>query len=140
LTRPSTHRQSIAFANYASVPWSPWLAERWSLSKATFEEGARFCRLQGIRLILCYVPDKFRVYRPFIEFPPDSPCRQWATWPLPADCAEFCRTAQISFLDLTGPLQESLRQGDMPYAPADSHWGPEGHKLVARLLHDKLNP
>jgi hypothetical protein len=86
------------------------------------------------------VPDKFRVYRPFVEFPPDSPCRQWATWPLPADCAEFCRTAQISFLDLTGPLQESLRQGDMPYAPADSHWGPEGHKLVAGLLRDKLNP
>jgi hypothetical protein len=139
LTLSSTNRQAIAFANYASVPWSPWLAERWGQTKVALEEGARFCRQQGIRLILCYVPDKFRVYRPFVEFPPDSPCRQWAPWPLPADFAEFCRAAQIPFLDLTEALQESVRRGGMPYPPADSHWGPEGHKFVARPLHDQLN-
>jgi hypothetical protein len=139
LTTPSTERQTIAFADCAAVPWSPWLADRWRQTQAAFEEGARFCRQQGIHLILCYVPDKFRVYRPFVEFRPDSPCQQWAPWPLPADFAEFCRAAQIQFLDLTGPLQESVRQGGMPYAPADSHWGAEGHKLVARTLHDQLN-
>ena len=139
LTTPSTDRQTIAFADYASVAWSPWLADRWRQTKAAFEEGARFCRQQGIHLILCYVPDKFRVYRPFVEFTADSPCQQWASWSLPADFAEFCRAAQIPFLDLTGPLQKSVRQGGMPYPPADSHWGPEGHKLVARTLHDQLN-
>jgi hypothetical protein len=139
LTGPSTNLQPIAFANFAAVPWSPWLADRWRQTKATFEEGARFCRQQGIHLLLCYVPDKFRVYQPFVEFPPGSPCRQWATWPLPSDLAEFCRAARISFIDLTGPLQQSVRQGGMPYPPTDSHWSPEGHKLVARVLRDELN-
>jgi hypothetical protein len=139
LTMPSTNRQTIAFANYASVPWSPWLADRWHRTKATFEEGARLCHQQGIHLILCYVPDKFRVYQPFVELPPDSPCRQWANWPLPADFAEFCRTSQIPFVDLTVPLQRSVREGGMPYPPTDSHWSPEGHKLVAKVLRDKLN-
>ncbi len=139
LTTPPTDRQAIAFSDCASVAWSPWLADRWRQTQVAFEEGARFCRQQGIHLILCYVPDKFRVYRPFVEFPPDSPCQQWTLWPLPADFAEFCRAAQIQFLDLTGPLQESVRQGGMPYSSADSHWGPEGHKLVAAILREQLN-
>ena len=139
LALPLTDRQTIAFANYASVPWSPWLADRWRQTKATFEEGARLCRQNGIHLILCYVPEKFRVYRPFVEFPPDSPCQHWANWPLPAEFAEFCRASQIPFIDLTVPLQQSVRQGGMPYPPTDSHWSPEGHKLVAKVLHDKLN-
>jgi hypothetical protein len=138
LAMPSIAPQNIAFADYASVPWSPWLAERWRQTKATFEEGARYCRQQGIRLVLCYVPDKFRVYRPFVEFPADSPCQHWEPWPITAEFAEFCRATQISFLDLTGPLQDSVRQGEMPYPAADSHWGPEGHKLVARILRDEL--
>jgi len=139
LTTSSTGRQTVAFADYAAVAWSPWLADRWSQTKAAFEEGSRFCRQRGIRLMLCYVPDKFRVYQPFVEFPADSPCQKWATWPLPADFAEFCRANQIPFLDLTGPLRESARQGGMPYPPADSHWSAEGHKLVADILYDHLN-
>jgi hypothetical protein len=86
-----------------------------------------------------HVPDKFRVYQPLVELPPGSPCRQWVTWPLPGNFAEFCRASQIPFIDLTVPLQQSVRQGGMPYPPTDSHWSPEGHKLVAKVLHDKLN-
>ncbi len=138
LTTPSGEPQTIAFADYASVPWSPWLTDRWNQTKAAFEQGAQLCRQRGIRLILCYVPDKFRVYRPFVEFPPGSPCQQWTTWSLPAECAEFCRAARIPFLDLTGPLQEAVRQGGMPYPPTDSHWSAEGHKLVARVLREQL--
>jgi len=139
LAMPSSAQQNIAFADYASVAWSPWLAERWRQTKQTFEEGARYCRQHGIRLIICYVPDKLRVYRPFVEFPEDSPCQHWEPWPIPAEFAEFCRATQISFLDLTGPLQDSVRQGEMPYPAADSHWSPEGHKLVARILRDELH-
>jgi hypothetical protein len=138
LTMPSANRQTIAFANYASVPWSPWLADHWRQTKAAFEEGAHFCRQQGIHLIICYVPDKFRVYRPFVEFPPDSPCRQWAPWLLPTEFAQFCRATEIPFIDLTEPLQESVRQGGMPYPPTDSHWSAEGHKRVAKVLQNEL--
>ena len=138
LTPPKANHRAIAFASYASVPWSPWLADRWRQAKETFEEGARFCRREGIQLVLCYVPDKFRVYQPFVEFPIDSPCQQWAPWPLPAEFAEFCGVAQIPFIDLTAPLQQSVREAGSPYPETDSHWSPAGHKLVAKVLHDRL--
>ncbi len=137
-TRPDKGPQTISFANYASVPWSPWLAGRWFQAKETFEEGARFCRQQGIQLILCYVPDKFRVYQPFVEFPPGSPCERWSLWPLPGDFVGFCRSRQIKCLDLTGALQDSVRQRRMPYPPMDSHWGAEGHQIVAEVLEREI--
>ena len=140
LTTSSANRATIAFADYASVPWSPWLADRWGRTKATFEEGAGFCHQQGIRLVLCFVPDKFRVYRPFVELPPHSPCRQWVNWSLPAAFSEFCRTSQIPLIDLTAPLQQFVRDGGVPYPPTDSHWSPQGHRLVAKLLHEELTP
>jgi hypothetical protein len=84
------------------------------------------------------VPIKFRVYRPFVEFSPDSPCRNWDVWPLPKDFADFCRAAEIPYLDFTEPFQAAVKAGGMPYAPTDSHWGPEGHKLAADLVRDEI--
>jgi hypothetical protein len=134
-----THdRQPIYFASYASVPWSEWLADRWGQTRTRLEEGNRFCRERGIHLLLCYVPIKFRVYRQFVEFPSDSPCRNWEVWPLPKDFADFCRSAEIPFLDVTEPLQAAVKAGGMPYPRADSHWGPEGHRLVANILRDEI--
>jgi len=132
------NRQPIYFANYASVPWSDWLVERWGQTRPRFEEGNRYCRERGIHLLVCYVPIKFRVYRPFVEFPSGSPCRQWDVWPLPKEFADFCRTAGIPFADLTEPLQAAVQAGGMPYARTDSHWGPEGHRLVADFLRDEI--
>lgn len=131
-------RQPIYFASYASVPWSDWLADRWGQAKTRLEEGNRFCHEQGIHLLLCYVPIKFRVYRRFVEFPADSPCRDWEVWPLPKDFADFCRATEIPFLDFTEPLQASVKAGGMPYARTDSHWDPEGHRLVANILRDEI--
>jgi hypothetical protein len=131
-------RQPICFASYASVPWSDWLADRWGQTSTRLEEGNRFCREHGIHLLLCYVPIKFRVYRQFVEFPAESPCRNWELWPLPKDFADFCRTAEIPFLDLTEPLRAAVKAGRMPYARTDSHWGPEGHQLVANLLREEI--
>jgi len=131
-------RPPIYFADYASIPWSDWLADRWGLARSRFEEGNRYCRERGIRLLLCYVQIKFRVYRQFVEWPSGSPCRQWEVWPLPKDFDDFCRAAAIPFVDLTAPLQAAVQAGGMPYARTDSHWGPEGHRLVANLLRDEI--
>lgn len=138
LNVPGCGRQQIWFAPYGSIPWSDWYAHRWLQSQVTLQKGAQYCRESGIHLLLCYVPIKFRVYRPFMEFSPDSPCSKWALWDLPADFAAFCDAAQISYLDLTEPLRESVRAGGFPYPPNDSHWGAEGHRLVARLLRDEI--
>ena len=131
-------RQPIYFANYASVPWSDWLAERWALTQGRFLDGNRYCLEHDIHLLICYVPIKFRVYRRFVEFPSGSPCRNWEVWPLPKECADFCRTSSIPFLDLTEPLQAAVQTGGMPYARTDSHWSAQGHRLVANLLRDEM--
>jgi hypothetical protein len=131
-------QRPIYFASYASVPWSDQIAARWGKTKPRLEEASRFCREHGIHLLLCYVPIKFRVYQPCVEFPADSPCRHWTVWPLPKEFAEFCRTSAIPSLDFTQPLQAAVKAGGMPYARTDSHWGPEGHRLVAGMLRDEL--
>jgi hypothetical protein len=87
---------------------------------------------------MCYIPTKFRVYRPSLAFAPDSPCLNWAVWPLPEQFGDFCRSAKVPYLDLTECFQEAVRQGRMPYAAVDTHWGPEGHALVAERLAEML--
>jgi hypothetical protein len=81
---------------------------------------------------------KFRVYRDFVEPPPGGELRDWALWPLPDLFAQFCRTEGLACLDLTGLLRDSVRTGGMPHAPTDSHWSPEGHRLIARALEEML--
>ncbi len=130
--------QEVYFADYAAVSWSEWTASRWDRARAALIRGAAFCRKHGIHHLLCYIPVKFRVYRSFVRFPPDSPCCDWALWPLPGKVKEFCRSEKLPFLDLTGPFREAVRGSGMPYAPVDSHWGPEGHALAADLLMDEF--
>ena len=98
----------------------------------------RVTRAHEVNLLLVYVPIKFRVYRDFIEPSPGGELRDWTLWPLPDLFAHFCRTEELACLDLTGVLRDAVRAGGMPHAPADSHWSPEGHQLVARQLEDTL--
>jgi hypothetical protein len=56
---------------------------------------------------------------------------------LPKLFADFCRSADIPYLDLTELLQEEVRHGRTPYSEGDIHWSPAGHALVAdRLAHE----
>jgi hypothetical protein len=92
-----------------------------------------------VKLLLVYVPIKFRVYRDFIELPPNGELDRWMVWPLPELFERFCRGEDLACVDLTGLLRAAVRAGGMPHAPADSHWSPEGHRLVARRLEETLD-
>ncbi len=133
------HRgQKILFADEAAWPWTAFEHGRWERAQDTFREGARFARVHDVELLLVYVPIKFRVYRDFIEFPPNSALASWTVWPLPELFDRFCRREGLACLDLTGLLRDAVRVGGMPHAPADSHWSPEGHRLIARRLEEIL--
>ena len=139
LSVPGESKQTIYFANYAAQPWTDWLSERWEKTRQALEQGVQFSRDQNLHLLFVFIPLKFWVYRPFVEFAADSPCRTWDVWPINQLFADFCQSAEVPCLDLTKPLQDAVREGKMPYAIADSHWSPYGHALVARMLFAELH-
>jgi acetyltransferase AlgX (SGNH hydrolase-like protein) len=137
--RDGPHRgRTILFAPEAAWPWTPFERDRWERAKDTLREGARFTRAHGVDLLVVYVPMKFRVYRDFIRAAPDGELAGWTLWPLPGLFEAFCRAEGLVCVDLTGLLRDAVRAGGMPHAPADSHWSPEGHRLIARYLGDIL--
>ena len=133
------HRgQKVFFWPEAAVPWTEFERDRWERTQHTLREAARATQERDVSLLLVYVPIKFRVYRDFIELPPGSELRHWALWSLPDLFAQFCRAEGLACLDLTGLLRDAVRTGEMPYAATDSHWSPEGHRLIARALEERL--
>lgn len=130
--------EKVLFWPEAAVPWTEFERDRWDRAQHTLREAARATRERDVTLVLVYVPIKFRVYRDFIDLPASSELRDWALWSLPYLFTQFCRTEGLTCLDLTGLLRDSVRTGGMPYAPTDSHWSLEGHRLIARALEELL--
>lgn len=128
----------VYFASYAATPWSDWIARRWARSRQALEEGVAFARRNDIRLLIAFVPIKYRVYRHHVEFAADGPESAWTTWPIDERFAEFCRAAGVPCLDLTPIFRDALAAGVLPYADVDTHWSAEGHDLVARALKADL--
>jgi hypothetical protein len=134
LVVPGQPEQTIYFADYAARSWGIWEADRWQRARDTLQQAVEFCHAQGIPMLFVLVPIKFRVYRPFVQFAADSPCRTWRIWPLSSLFTTFCQAAEVPCLDVTELFQHAIRTGSMPYAAVDSHWGPAGHALVAKRL------
>jgi hypothetical protein len=133
------HRgRKVLFASEAAWPWTDFERGRWDRARDTLRAAARIARAHDVELLLVYVPIKFRVYRDFIELPPNGELAGWTLWPLPELFQRFCRDEGIACLDLTGLLRDAVRAGGMPHAPADSHWSPEGHRLIAGRLEAAL--
>jgi hypothetical protein len=134
------HRgKTVLFGPEAGVPWTDFERHRWESARKTLSEAARFTRERDIDFLLVYVPIKFRVYRDFIDIPARSELHEWTLWPLPDLFGQFCFDEGLACLDLTELLRGSVREGGMPYAPADTHWSAEGHSLIARRLQELLD-
>jgi hypothetical protein len=139
LSVPGQDEHPIYFVNYPAQPWADWLSDRWEKTRRALEQGVKFSHKQNIHLLFVFIPIKFRVYRPFVKFASDSPCRTWNVWPINKLFTDFCQSNAVSCLDLTRKFQEAVRDSKMPYAIADSHWSPDGHALVASVLFAELH-
>jgi SGNH hydrolase-like domain, acetyltransferase AlgX len=127
------------YFDYREMPWTEYEESRWEKAKETFRAGIEAARGGGTDVILVYVPIKFRVYREFIEIPPDSPLRSWGVWTsLPRKFMEFCRSVSVPCVDLTDRLQQAVRKGVDVYALTDTHWSSDGHAVVAAELERVL--
>ena len=137
IMKAGLHRgEKVLLASEAANPWTDFERDRWRKTEKILQEAASVIRKQHARLLLVYVPIKFRVYRDFLELAPEPAVHRWSLWPLPELFALFCRDREFACLDLTPLFQDAVRRGAMPYALADSHWSPEGHDLVAMRIAD----
>jgi len=136
---PDRRRQKIYFGDYGGVPWRSYELQRWHEVREFLRSGSQFAQKRGMRTLLVFIPTKFRVYHPFVTFPVGSRLRSWVESPLRGLFADYCTEANLSCLDLTEPFRDSIRRGRMPYALMDTHWGPEGHEIVAGVLANELS-
>jgi hypothetical protein len=94
-------------------------------------------RAVGSRLLVVFVPIKFRVHRDMVEAPDEA---EWVEWSLddqlPARMGRMLGSIspEVGFVDLTGPFQERARAGGIVYLPDDTHWSAEGHRVAAEAL------
>jgi hypothetical protein len=119
------------FDFYATREFGSYEQERFQTTQATLRRGNEIARQHGIKLVVFFIPIKFRVYGDFCTFPPGSPCSRWRPWDLEIRFATFCRDAGIDFVGLTDPMRRAAAQGEVLYAPEDSHWNAAGHAFVA---------
>ncbi len=117
------------------------------------------CAASGARLIVVYAPDKphlllpaereyldpakLRAYMALARknLPPeekilDTILPQLDTFEMVT--ADFCRKQAIEFVSLTDILRQQILAGRWVYFTYDQHWSPEGHRIVADFLADKI--
>jgi hypothetical protein len=129
----AAHRMYF-FDFYATRALGEFERSRLEVTKATFRRASENCRRQGIRLVVFYVPMKFRVYGDLCTYPAGSPCPAWKPWALEKEFAAFCRDAGIEFVSLTDAMRPAAAAGDVLYAPEDSHWSAAGQLFVAKQV------
>jgi hypothetical protein len=125
---------SLYFYDYGSLVFTEYEQSRFETTQKTLLSAQRECEEQGVRFIVFFIPMKFRVYGEFCTFPAYSRCSKWKPWDLNRRMADFCREADISFVDMSEPMKAAAASGRLLYAPEDSHWNAEGHRFVAELV------
>src|SRR5262249_22691068 len=127
-------RRMYFYDFYATRVFGDYERGRLETTKKTFLRGAELCREHNIRLVVFYIPIKFRVYRDFCTFPAGSRCATRQPWDLESRFAAFCRDAGIEFRSLTDSMRRAAAAGRLLYATEDSHWNAAGHTFVAQQV------
>lgn len=112
-----------------------------AILETSLREAYGTARREGFRLVVVFVPTKYRVLRDFMEFPPQSECRDWAGNDLPARLGRMVEelSSKEDFLDLTPALAAPAASGKLPYLPDDTHWTPAGHDAAAQAIFERLS-
>ena len=110
--------------------------------RSILAEAGAMCRRQGTELIVVFIPSRFRVYRDFCAFEPDSPCRSWPVDDLPGalGAAVAADLPGVRFVDLTPRFRAEAAAGALLYLADDNHWSPRGHRVAAEELASVLHP
>ncbi len=94
----------------------------------------------GARLLVAFVPTKYRTYHGLVSAPEGSAAADWVLNDLPARLGERLAAQGIEYLDLTDALRHAARAGTHPYLLDDSHWSAAGHRIAAEAIARRLIP
>ena len=98
------------------------------------------CTAGTARLVVVFVPEKYRVYHDLCRFPADSHVHGWKLSDLPARLSAWAGRKGVEFLDLTPPLRAAAAGTRQVYFADDGHWNARGHDVVAAVLADAARP
>jgi hypothetical protein len=124
----------LYFYRDAALRFDEYEERRFAKTQDALRRGAELLREHQVRLLLVFIPSKFRVYGNRCDFPNGSPCAAWHLWDLESRFERFCAASDLALLDLTAPMRAAAAAGQILYAPEDSHWNAQGHRFVAELL------
>lgn len=105
------------------------------------QEAGALCKRNGVKLIVAFIPAKFRICREFCRFEPGSPCLSWPTDDLPRVLQAKVHdvSTEIGYLDLTPHFRARTAAGSLLYLADDTHWSPEGHRAAANAFATHLD-
>jgi hypothetical protein len=138
--RPPNGEAHTAYFVYSSPPLSNDDLSAFDETTRKLAAAHTLSAAQGARLIVVFVPTKFRVFHSFCRFPEQSECRNWVLNDLPERLKRSMESISpdIGFLDLTPKLVNAVQTGSLPYCLDDDHWSPAGHQVAAEAINDYL--
>jgi hypothetical protein len=109
-------------------------------ARGIFAEALAACLQNETRLIVVFVPSKFRVYKDVCTFKQKSVVATWVANDLPEQLKRSLEpvSAAIGFLDLTPGMVSAGARGKMLYHLDDTHWSAAGHTVVADIVANFL--
>ena len=101
-------------------------------------EAGALCRGQGIRFLVAFAPEAFRVYKHLCVIAEGSPLATRQSSDLPERIRRMCTAEQIAYLDLTAALTAAARKGRLVYIPGDVHWSRHGNAVASEELARRI--
>lgn len=110
-------------------------------TSSILSEAFEFTSKKGIKLMVIFIPTKFRVYNELLDYEEESECSHWVVNDLPVRLRKKLLeiSNEIGFVDLTPKLVESAKAGESPYFIDDSHWSPKGHQVAAQAVDEYIS-
>ena len=113
-------------------------ADKKNLEEALKEWAARARELK-MKPWLIYMPCKWRVLQPRLQYRPNQIKAPWTPNDLPGYVTKVAGECGIAVVDVTGPLTAKTKEGTLTYNPVfDSHLNREGSLTVARVVAEEF--
>ena len=137
----SDSRQGTQPVYFAPTEVTAPSAETLRRAAEPLAEAAALCRKRGIRFIVAFVPEKYRVYHDLANVSLGTEeIRAWTVDDIPRRLERFLaeQAPDAEFVDLTPALKKASRAGIATYLPDDTHWTAAGHRVAAQALDETL--